>query len=50
MDTNKVEKKAEEKVTLSRAELWLLRIAAATGILSALSHGIQFVSMIMGWL
>jgi hypothetical protein len=37
----KAEEKAEEKVTLSRRELWLLRIAAATGIMSFISHGIS---------
>lgn len=34
----KVEQKAEEKVTLSKAELWMLRIAALTGVASFLSH------------
>ena len=37
----KAEEKAEEKITLSRRELWLLRIAAATGVMSFVSHGIS---------
>lgn len=40
----KAEEKAEEKVTLSRKELWLLRIAAATGVMSFISHGISAVT------
>jgi hypothetical protein len=43
MDTDDVREKAEERVTLSRGELWLLRLAAATGVLSALSHGIELL-------
>jgi hypothetical protein len=39
----KVQEKAAERVTLSVGELWLLRIAAATGIMSALSHGLEFL-------
>ena len=33
--------KASERVTLQRGELWLLRIAAATGVAGMLSHGID---------
>jgi hypothetical protein len=40
----KAEQKAEEKVTLSRRELWLLRVAAATGVMSFISHGIAAVT------
>lgn len=43
----KAEEKAEEKVTLSRKELWLLRIAAATGVMSMISHGIQAVNWLI---
>lgn len=37
--TEKVAEKAQERVTLARGEVWLLRIAAATGVLGMLSHG-----------
>jgi hypothetical protein len=43
----KAEEKAEEKVTLSRKELWLLRIAAATGVMSFISHGISAVTWLV---
>jgi hypothetical protein len=42
-DTDDIREKAEEKVTLSRGELWLLRVAAATGVVSMLSHGLSFL-------
>jgi hypothetical protein len=35
---DKTHEKAQEKVVLSRAELWMLRIAAATGVASFISH------------
>ena len=38
-----VEDKAKERVTLERSELWLLRIAAATGIAGLLSHGGELI-------
>jgi hypothetical protein len=38
-----VREKAEERVTLARGEVWLLRIAAATGVLSMISHGIDLL-------
>jgi hypothetical protein len=48
MDKNeakvKAEKKAEEQITLARRDLWLLKIAAATGIMSFISHGISAVT------
>jgi hypothetical protein len=50
MNKDDVKEKSREKVVLSRKELWLLRIAAATGVMSFLSHGIQFISQVMGWL
>jgi hypothetical protein len=40
--------KARERVTLSRGELWLLRVAAATGVFSLLSHGGEFVGWLLG--
>lgn len=40
--TDKVAEKATERITLSRGELWLLRIAAATGVVSMLAHGVDF--------
>ena len=43
-----VEKKAEEKVTLSKAELWLLRVAALTGVASFLSHIGDLISKLFG--
>jgi hypothetical protein len=43
MDTEDIQEKAAERVTMARGELWLLRIAAATGVLSALSHGIDLL-------
>jgi hypothetical protein len=39
----KVAEKATEKITLARGEVWLLRIAAATGVVSMLAHGVQFL-------
>lgn len=41
-----VEEKAKERVTLSRVELWMLRIAAATGVASFLSHGLQLLHQV----
>jgi hypothetical protein len=38
---------ATETVTLNRGELWLLRIAAATGIASLLSHGADLVTHVL---
>lgn len=43
----KAEEKAEEKVTLSRKELWLLRVAAATGVMSFVSHGIAALTWLL---
>ena len=40
----KVERKANEKTTLTKAELWLLRIAAATGVVGMLSHAGDLIS------
>jgi hypothetical protein len=42
-DTEEVVEKAQERITLARGELWLLRVAAATGVISMLSHGISFL-------
>ena len=38
--------KAQEKVVLARAELWLLRIAAGTGAVSMLAHGVEFLHQV----
>jgi hypothetical protein len=35
--------KATERVSLARGEVWLLRIAAATGVVSMFAHGLQFL-------
>lgn len=43
---DKVAEKASEKVVLARGELWLLRIAAATGVVSMLAHGVDFLHQI----
>jgi hypothetical protein len=39
----KVADKAAERTTLPRGEIWLLRIAAATGVVSMLAHGLEFL-------
>lgn len=41
--------KAQEKVVLARGELWLLRIAAGTGAISMLAHGVEFMHQIGLW-
>jgi hypothetical protein len=41
---NEVEEKVTERVTLARGEIWLLRIAALTGIASLISHGGEAVA------
>lgn len=43
---NKVKEKASEKITLSRGTMWMLRIAAATGIIGMLSHAADFLHQI----
>jgi len=40
---DEIQEKAEERITLARGEVWLLRIAAATGVLSMLSHGVDLL-------
>ena len=42
-DSADVQRKASERVTLARGEVWLLRIAAATGVVSMLAHGVQLL-------
>jgi hypothetical protein len=37
--TDDVKEKVQERTTLARGEIWMLRIAAATGIASFISHG-----------
>jgi len=41
--TDEAKEKASERVTLSRGELWMLRIAAFTGVASLISHGADAV-------
>jgi hypothetical protein len=43
VDKEDIQEKAQERITLARGEVWLLRIAAATGVVSMLSHGIAFL-------
>jgi len=43
VDRDDIEAKARETVTLARGEVWLLRIAAATGVISMISHGIDLL-------
>lgn len=43
----KAEEKAEERISLSRKELWFLKIAAATGVMSFISHGIGAVTWLV---
>ena len=40
---DKAAEKAAEPVTLERSELWLLRVAAATGVLGMISHGLDLL-------
>jgi hypothetical protein len=44
MDKEDVKDKANEKLVLSRKELLALRVAAATGVMSFISHGIAAVT------
>ena len=43
---NKIAEKADERTTLRKGELWLLRIAAATGVASFISHIGDLISKI----
>ena len=43
---DKVAEKAAERITLARGEVWLLRVAAATGVVSMLAHGVDFLHQI----
>jgi hypothetical protein len=43
MDREDIQEKAQERITLARGEVWLLRIAATTGVMSMLSHGIDLL-------
>lgn len=40
---DKAAEKATEQITLSRSQLWLLQIAAATGVLSMISHLVELI-------
>lgn len=46
---DKVAEKATERITMARGEVWLLRIAAATGVFSMLAHGVDFLHQIGLW-
>lgn len=41
--TDQAQEKASERITLARGEVWLLRIAAATGVVSMISHGVDLL-------
>jgi hypothetical protein len=43
MDKDEIKEKAGERVSLSLGEMWMLRIAAFTGVVGALSHAIDFL-------
>jgi hypothetical protein len=45
--TNDVKDKAKETTTLKKGELWMLRIAAATGVASLISHGGELLGHIL---
>lgn len=42
-----VAEKAEEEIRLPRRELWWLKIAAATGVMSFISHGISAITWLV---
>jgi hypothetical protein len=48
MDKEDVKDKAQETVHLSRAEVWMLRIAAVTGVASLISHGADALGKLLG--
>ncbi len=39
--------KVAERVTLSKGELWTLRVAAITGVASLLSHGAELAGWVL---
>lgn len=41
--SDELQDKARERVTLARGEVWLLRIAAATGVIGMLSHAVDLL-------
>jgi predicted DNA-binding protein (UPF0251 family) len=43
MNKEDVKEKAGERVTLSKGTMWMLRIAALTGIVGMLSHAAQLL-------
>jgi hypothetical protein len=43
-----VKDKAAEPVTLKKGEVWMLRIAAATGVAGLLSHGADVIGKLLG--
>jgi hypothetical protein len=42
-----VKDKASEPVTLSRGTVWMLRIAAVTGVASLISHGVDAINHLL---
>ena len=50
MDKEDVKQVGSEKITLEKRELWLLKIAAATGVMSFISHGISAVTYLLNHL
>lgn len=44
-----VAEKVTERITMARGEVWLLRVAAATGAVSMLAHGVDFLHQIGLW-
>jgi hypothetical protein len=45
---SEVKEKAKEPVVLARSELWMLRIAALTGVASLISHGADAAGKLLG--
>ena len=41
--------KAKERTSLARGEVWLLRVAAATGVASLIAHGTDALDKVLGW-
>ena len=44
VDADDLKREAQRPVTLARGEVWLLRVAAATGVVSMVSHGAAVVA------
>ena len=50
MNKEEAKDKAKEPITLPRAELWMLRIAAATGVVGVFSHAPETIADIINLL